>query len=238
VDTTPPANNAPPPGDFTRPELWFAYQGQLLYQPDASDDNFYEGARLGFTRTPASDFEYTVSLGGGWKLWPETFIYELGTGLTENMRNDLIIDVQSKLSGLWGFFTAWKLTSQVQYVYSQANRFLTTTTPNQINGRSEDKVSLLLSSELTWNPTRNFAFDLSFSGQPQFYLYREALDNNGELLGEKLWLVYLGGEIRLDWTPDNRFYLVLAGEGGINLANDPAEKNWFIKINGGVELSF
>jgi hypothetical protein len=217
-------------------EFWFNYMGHLLSQPSEIGDNFFEGVRLGFSSTPSIDFEFDLSLGGGWKYWHDYPVYDVTAALSNNKRYDLIFDLKGMFSGLWGFYADWKLMGVVKYTFSNANCYITN--ESLMNQHSEDNISILIESELNWSPVRNIEFNITIFGQPEFYLFREALTSDGKLLNEKLYVFYFGSELRLDWTPNNWLYLVFEGEGGINLANDPAENTWFIKLNAGIELSF
>jgi hypothetical protein len=64
------------------------------------------------------------------------------------------------------------------------------------------------------------------------WLERQALS------GETLYVVSLGLDGRVDWTPNGKLFLVAEGTAAHRLANDPAEERWSFSAGLGMEYSF
>lgn len=67
---------------------------------------------------------------------------------------------------------------------------------------------------MSWSPNRQVDLQLGAFGRQELYLQREALTSSGALSGEPLRVLSTGLSARVDWTPDDRLYLVASAEGG------------------------
>ncbi len=219
---------------LVRPALF--YRGSYLLEPAGSEDSLYQGLRLGLGLQPDIRHAFSLDLTAGWALWPETALYDASGALTGASRQDLSAALSAGAEGLAGYFLGWQVTASGGLLLSTANRYLTAV--SSLEKGSQDNWFLAGEAGMTWSPHRTVDLELSGFARHESYLYRAALDSAAQPGGEPLRILSVGFNARADWTPDDRFYLVLEGSAARRFANDPAEARWNASIAGGLEVSF
>jgi hypothetical protein len=217
-------------------EPYLAYQGSFFFQPDTNDDLFAQGGAVGFTYRPSIRHGYELAAGGRWETWYQYDILDAGGSPTGDTRRDYVIFLEGGADGLLGFFAGWQVDAELRYRLSDANRYLDDA--GILDEDSETRTAVTLEGGLGWSPTRKVNMELGAYGEYAWYRGREALDAGGSPAGEKLSVVSVGGDVRVDWTADDHWYLVLGGSGGYRGANDPEETRWYASLRGGVEYGF
>jgi len=215
---------------------FIAYLGYLLIQPDYNEDVFFQGGEAGFSFQPSIRYGYEVSFRGGWESWYEFPLYDEDGCTLEQKRQDYIISLSGNADGLIGYFIDWYIDGKVALRFSNANRYLEV--PSKLDENSETRISVILEGGMGWSPTRHLNIQIGPYTARDFYIDREAVDDDGSLMGENLNVLTIGSSFRVDWTADDRFYVVVRGSGARKYANDVAESGWNALLSGGVEYSF
>lgn len=213
-----------------------AYKGYLLIQPQGNEDALFQGGELGFFYRPSVRLGCEVSLGGGFESWFEFPIYDEGGNITGGKRRDYIINLQGKINGLIGYLIDWQLDGTIALCLSNANRYLESLT--RLDKNSESRLGLAIETVAGWSPSRRINLQVGPYTAWDFYLGREALEDDGSLSGEKLNVFTIGSTFRADWTADDRLYVVLQGAGARKYSNDVVETGWNLILKGGIEYSF
>lgn len=217
-------------------QLYGAYKGYILVQPEGNEDAFFQGGELGISYTPSIRLGYEANLGGGFENWPEFPLYDDFGNITGKKRRDYIMNLHGKVDGLIGYFVDWQLDGSAVLRLSNANRYLESLALPDKN--SESRLGITLEAGLGWSPSRRINLQIGPYTAWDFYLGREALKDDGSLLGERLNVFTIGSTFRADWTADDRLYVVLQGSGARKYANDISETGWNLIIKGGIEYSF
>lgn len=213
-----------------------AYRGYIFIQPGGNEDAFFQGGELGFSYRPSIRLGYEVNLGGGFEHWPEYPLYDDAGNTTGEKRRDYIINLQGKVEGLIGYFVDWQLDGSFMLRLSNANRYLESLT--FLDENSESRLGINLETGVEWSPSRRMNLHIGPYAACDLYFEREALKEDGSLLGERLNVFTIGSTFRADWTADDRLYLVLQGSGARKYSNDNSETGWNLIIKGGLEYSF
>jgi len=211
-----------------------AYVGYYLYQPDGTEDALYQGGEVGFLYNPSIRRGYQVGLEAGMENWTESYLFDAAGNPTQEGRRDVLVKVNGEVNGLLGFFLSWTLDGQAGLRWSNANRYVNL----QLEDNSESSWFLYEEANISWSPHRQVDIQLGAFGRQELYLDRQALTSSGVLSGDPLRIISTGLNARLDWTPDDRLYLVATGEGSWRLANDPNEGRWNIAVGAGLEYGF
>lgn len=217
-------------------EPYLAYRGSFFYQPDTNEDVFAQGGAVGLTYSPSIRHGYELAAGGRWETWYQYDILDVAGTPTGETRQDYLLYVKAGTDGLLGYFADWQVDAQLRYRLSDANRYLDSI--SLLDEDSETRTAVALEGGVGWSPTRKVNLELGAYGEYTWYRGREALDATGSPAGEKLRVVSAGGDVRVDWTSDDHWYLVLGGSGGYRGANDPEETRWYASLRGGVEYGF
>jgi len=215
---------------------FIAYKGYYLYQHIDTDDALYQGVEIGFVYRPSVRLGYQTSLEGGWEGWLESALYDSAGNTTSDKRNDLLLKANGQLQGLVGYFVSWQLGSDVGLRWSNANRYVDSL--SQLEENSESNWFINCEASLGWSPHRQVDFHVGAFVRQEFYLERKALTHEGDLSEQAMRVLSTGMNLRFDWTPNGRLYLVCEGAGSWRLSNDPNEELWNVTVGLGVEYSF
>ena len=215
---------------------YVAYEGYYLYQYAGSEDALYQGAEAGFAYRPSIRLGYQASLEGGWESWLEYPLYNSTGSLTQEKRGDLLVMAKGQLDGLIGYFLSWQLDSNAGLRWSNVNRYLENLSYLEVNSASN--WFIYGGGSLKWSPNRKVDLQVGTFVRPEFYLEREALTEGGALSGEVLRVISTGLNARIDWTLNDRMYLVGTGSSSWLLSNDPNEERWNVTVGLGIEHSF
>ena len=217
-------------------EPFFSYKGYYLLEPKYYEDSFYQGGVLGFNYEPSILHEYKLELGAGFEIFPEYYLYDSLGNKTGTIRKDNIVSTDLELNGLIGYFFDYNITANFSLRLSNANRYITAI--NYLDKNSESRLSLTLKSNFGWSPDRRINIQISPYTGYEPYIGRNALDINGNLKGEKLWILTAGTDIQADYTFNNKIYFILKGSGAKNISNDPNESGYSLNLSGGIEYDF
>lgn len=91
---------------------------------------------------------------------------------------------------------------------------------------------------LNVTPNRSISLGINGNVENDWYFARGGVNPDGAPAGVNLDALILGGGLKLDWTPDNAFYVVI--QAGLNrtFANDPSVAQWSGTLSAGIEYSF
>lgn len=215
---------------------YVAYEGYYLYQPNSNEDALYQGAEIGFVYRPSIRLGYQASLEGGWEGWNEYFLFDSGGNPTQDRRSDQLIRVNGEIEGLIGYFLSWKLGGHTGLRWSNANRYLEDLPLVEEN--SESNWFIYEEGSLSWSPHRQVDLQVGIFGHQELYLERDALTAGGALSGQALRVFSTGVSGRIDWTSNDRLYLVASSEAAFRLSNDPNEDRWNLAVAFGIDYSF
>ncbi len=118
---------------------------------------------------------------------------------------------------------------------SNANRYLDT--PGILEQRSESNLFFTFNGGWAWSPHRQVSLELGAFARQELYLQRDALTETEMLSGVPLRVFSVGTDLRGDWTPNDRMFLVLELSAARRFANEPAESWWNLLARAGVEFS-
>jgi len=211
------------------------YSGYSLVEPNDLGDIIYQGARLAFSHSFSLRYNLSFSAGFGYEGWYETNLYSNDGSLTDENREDFLVDGKIVFEGLAGYFTEWTVPVRCLWRNSTANTYLST---GIFIPDSNSRIQLSTAPEINFSPHRTLNIDLHTSIEHYAYLERLAFDENGFQAAENLQITSFGGGFSLDWTINHRLYLVLRSDAGYTWSNDPFETGWYCNVYGGVELSF
>jgi hypothetical protein len=200
-------------GEPWRGEL--CLKGQYLYRPQDVQDALYQAARLKFTYDPSIRWGLISALEAGWEYWPEYPVVTAGS------RHDALLRAEVGLEGLAGYFLDWRLLSYGGLRLSNV----------ELAGE-ESTWFAGGEGRLSWSPHRQMGLQLG-----GFALYESWAERQASS-GESLYVVSLGMDGRVDWTPNGKLFLVVEGTAARRLANDPAEERWSLSAGLGIEYSF
>lgn len=218
-------------------ETELSARGYWLAQPEGDEDSLYQGLRLSWQPASSIRARRGLLLEAGWELWPEQPLYDAAGDPTAASRRDLVGWLEGSLGGLAGYFLDWSLTAELGGRLSNANRWLSAEIPSrQLQESSEDRVCAGLRAEVRWSPHRQVALDLGAFARQELYPQRDALTAAGTLSGQRLRVLSAGLDLRADWSPDDRLFLVLDASAGRRFANETAEERWNLQGGLGLQL--
>jgi hypothetical protein len=208
----------------TTGEPWRAelrLNGHYLYRPQDVQDALYQAARLNLTFDPSIRWGLASALEAGWEYWPE---YQM-PGVER--RQDALLRVETGFEGLAGYFLDWSLLGYGGLRLSNV----------ELAGE-ESTWFAAGEGNLSWSPHRRLGLQLGGFALYESWLERQALTSGGTPSGETLYVLSLGLDGRIDWTPNGKLFLVVEGTAARRLANDPAEERWSLSAGLGMEYSF
>jgi hypothetical protein len=220
--------------DEGRRRLTAGVRGYYLSEPFESEDALYQGGELRYSWAPSVRSRYEVLLEGGWEGWLETPLYLADGSPSGQLRRDLLASAETAVQGLAGYFFDWRLAAELGGRWSNANRYLVPLA--LLEPDSESRVHAGLRAGWLWSPRRQLSMEMQAFVRQELYLQRDALTSLGELSGEPLWVLSAGGQLRADWTADDRLFLVAEASAARCFANDPAEARWNVQTGLGVQL--
>jgi hypothetical protein len=199
-------------GERSRIRPFAGLQGYVRVQRGDDEDALYQGGSLGVEVVPSYLATYRVGFQGGWQRFPEQM-------LPAGRREDLLGLLECEGEWLLGYFASGKLSAQGGY------RFSEDPTETRGFGRLEGAVS--------WSPRRQIDLQGSAFFLGEWYAARPLpVPQSGEVS-----VLSAGFDLGFDWTPDDRWYLVLGITGAGSFSDDPAERGWDFSFQAGLELS-
>jgi hypothetical protein len=211
------------------------YSGYAHVEPEDTGDIIFQGGRIRFSHRFSIRSQLAFSAGLGYEGWYETFLYSDTGTVTDESREDLLLDGKIELGGLLGYFTEWSLPIRFLWRNSNANAYVL---PDLFIPDSNSRLQFSAAPSISLSPHRTLNLKLNASAEHHSYLKRKAFDGTGTLTGEFLRITSSGGGLSLDWTRNHRLYLVLRSDAGYTWSNDPSETGWYFNMFGGIELSF
>jgi hypothetical protein len=202
----------------TTGEPWRAelrLNGHYLYRPEDTQDALYQAVRLDLDYDHSIRWGLISALEAGWEYWPE---YPMPDA---ERRHDLLLRAEAGFEGLLGYFLDWRL---------QGNGGLRLS--NAVLAGEESTWFAGGEGRLSWSPHRQVGLQLG-----GFALYESWLERQVSS-GQNLYVLSLGLDGRVDWTPNGKFFLVFEGSAARRLANDPVEERWSLDAGLGVEYIF
>jgi len=209
------------------------YSGYYLNQPETNEDSLFQGLTLALEAHPSIRIRYGVEILGGWERWPEWFLYDAGGGETDEKRDDFLGSLKVSAGGLIGFFHDWSIAAEGGVRWSDANRFL-----SSLEEGSESVLFFAVNGDWAWSPHRQVSLEIGAFAREDLYIQRDALTLAGASLGVPLRVFSAGADLRGDWTPNDRLFLVLEVSASRRFSNEPGESWWNCLGRAGIELSF
>jgi len=206
-------------GEPWRTEL--RLKGSYLYRPEDAEDALHQGVRLELSYDPSIRWGLLSVLEAGWEYRPEV------PALIDAGRHDAVLRAEAGVQGLAGYFLDWNLAGCAGLRLSN-----TALTGEQSTWQAGGE------GRLSWSPQRQIGLQLGGFLLYESWLERQALSSGGVPSGLTLYVVSLGLDGRIDWTPDGRLFLTAEAGAARRLANDPAEQRWSLEAALGIEYSF
>ena len=202
---------------YLRPDWTVAYEhvGDLLFRTS------YSGYYLYFpdTEEDALSQELTVGLA-----WDPSIRIRYGLDLlagwetwTETNRDDLLGSLEASAGGLIGYFHDWSLTARAGLRLSDA--------------AEESNLFLGAQGDWAWSPHRQISLETGVFLLEEIYYQ---VDGPPELPRA----LSAGVEMRGDWTPNDRLFLVAELAASRRFASDPADEWWNVLSRVGLEFNF
>ncbi|MBT3276148.1 MAG: hypothetical protein HN368_23570 [Spirochaetales bacterium] len=211
------------------------YSGFLLYLPDISENIFYESLRFMSRFDPSIFFGFSLSTGAGWENHYETPLYDQTGTPTGKMRHDLILDAGADFDGMIGYFSEWAVGGKFAWQQSNASLYIS---PSFYLDRSEDRITADINGSFFSSPHQSVTIEGSVFSDNTWYLYRTARDSEGAYSPERLYISDVGASARIDWTPNQEFFIVFSGNGSYIFSNDSFVGGWNLGARLLFELSF
>jgi hypothetical protein len=187
--------------------------GYARVRPGDDEDALYQGGALGLELVPSFAATYRVAIEGGWERWPEQAV-------DGAPREDLLVLARGGGEWLLGYFAKGELSAQAGYRDSDE--------------ATESRWFARADGALSWSPRRQLNLEGRAFLYGQWYTAR-ALPS--PLTGE-VSVLKAGFDLGLDWTPDDRWYLVFGASVARGFSDDPQERGWTMKLRAGLELGF
>ncbi|MBN1836713.1 MAG: hypothetical protein JW820_12735 [Spirochaetales bacterium] len=215
-------------------------RGHLLLQVDqeesadepGDEDAFYQGGVLGVAFVPSFESSYEIAVEAGWQRWLEQVLLDASGSPTAVPREDALARLRAGGQWLLGYFATGELSLEGGLRWSNANR-LTGDPPSVLEANSESRWFGELRGELSWSPRRQLGLEGAGFLLGEWYLERRL----PAPLAGPVSVVSGGLDLRLDWTPDGRWYFVLDASGLGSWSLDPGERGWNLHLQAGLELS-
>ena len=202
---------------YLRPDWTASYEhiGDLLFRTS------YSGYYLHFPRTDEDVLSQELTVG---LAWDPSIRIRYGLDLlagwetwTETNRDDLLGSLEASAGGLIGYFHDWSLTARAGLRLSDA--------------AEESNLFLGAQGDWAWSPRRQISLETGVFLLEEIY-YRV----NGS--SEPPMVLSAGVEIRGDWTPNDRLFLVAELAASRRFATDPADDWWNVISRIGMEYNF
>ncbi len=211
------------------------YRGYYLNQSETNEDSLFQGLILALEAHPSIRIRYGLEILGGWERWTEWFLYDAGGGETDENRDDFLGSLKVSAGGLIGYFHDWSIAAEGGVRWSDANRWTATL---QFEEGSEGYLFFAVNGDWAWSPHRQVSLEVGAFARQDLYIQRDALTLAGTLSGVPLRVFSAGADLRGDWTPNDRLFLVLEVSASRRFANEPGESWWNCLGRAGIEFSF
>ena len=136
---------------------------------------------------------------------------------TEEDRDDFLGSLEASAGGLIGFFHDWSVAAEGGIRLSEDG--------------SESNLFLDVDGDWAWSPHRQVSLELGIFLRQEIYYRAGGLPDVPRAFST-------GMELRGDWTPNDRLYLVAELSASRRFATDPADSWWNVLARAGLELSF
>lgn len=136
---------------------------------------------------------------------------------TEKNRDDFLGSLAVSVGGLIGYFHDWSITAQGGLRLSE-----------DVN---ESNLFLDVDGDWAWSPHRQVSLETGVFLREEIYYQAE-----GVVKGPKVFST--GIELRGDWTPNDRLFLVAELSASRRFATDPADSWWNVLGRAGLEFNF
>lgn len=216
------------------PKPYIGYRGSYRVESGGDDDRLTTIGVIGM------DYEPSVRMGGGVELaagaqrWPESEIATASGGTARAMRIDYLYAATGRVGGLLGYFLDWKSELSVLLRDSNADRYLVTV--SELDRDSEDRIEAGASVDVRWTPTRRTGLSTGIGVTSDLYTDRRATTEDGTPRGENLVVTTVDGALGMDWTPDDRVFLVFEASGHRTVSSESALASWSFGADVGVEF--
>jgi hypothetical protein len=211
------------------------YKGYYFNQPETNEDSLFQGLTLALEAYPSIRIRYGIEILGGWERWPEWFLYAAGGGQTDENRDDFLGSVKASAGGLIGYFHDWSIAAEGGVRWSDANRLIA---PLPVEEGSESYIFFAVDGDWAWSPHRQVSLEIGAFVRQDLYIQRDALTELGAPSGVPLRVFSAGADLRGDWTPNDRLFLVLEVSASRRFANEPGESWWNLLGRAGIEFGF
>ena len=136
---------------------------------------------------------------------------------TEQHRDDFLGSLETSAGGLIGYFHDWSIAARGGVRLS--------------DDESESNLFLGLDGDWAWSPHRQVSIETGVFLREEVYFQTGGLADGPRAFSA-------GFELRGDWTPNDRLYLVVELTASRRFAGDPADSWWNALARAGLELSF
>jgi hypothetical protein len=217
-----------------RPSI--SYLGRYLYEQRGSDDHLSQGLQLKLDKSTTVRLETYGALQGGWELWTKEQAVDGSGAATGSLRQDWLAFLSAGARGFAGFSVDWTADASAGVRFSDAST--TSTGVSQLVLPGGSRLTASAKAGASWTPNRFVSVSLNGSLQNDWYFSRDGLNADGTFSPSNLNVLAVGGGLKVDWTPDNAFYVVIQTDLSRTFANDPSVAQWSATATVGVEYSF
>ncbi|MBN1837511.1 MAG: hypothetical protein JW820_16770, partial [Spirochaetales bacterium] len=187
-------------------------RGHVLLQADqdesadepGDEDALYQGGALGIALVPSFESSYEIAVDAGWQRWCQQVLFDAAGLPTPVPREDVVARLRAGGEWLLGYFASGELSAAGGLRWSNANR-LTGDPPSVLEANSESRWFAEVEAAVSWSPRRQLGLEAAGFVLGEWYLDRRL----PAPLAGPLSVLTGGVDLRLDWTPDDRWYLVL-----------------------------
>lgn len=214
---------------------YIGYSGSYLYEDLKTRDRFSHIASLGVSIEPSILRQYRFELAAGTELWTEDYILDESGSATEELRKDLLADIEGEITGMIGYFTDWSTVINLGIRLSNDNRL---TELGDVQAEASDFLHTEIEGAVSWGPSRSLQLSGQLYLEGQGYLERAALNPDGSIGSEALLTLNLGSSFSLDWSLNDDLFFTLSLSGGRTFSNEADYEVWNVSLSGGIEYGF
>ncbi|MFO7849725.1 MAG: hypothetical protein R6V67_07170 [Spirochaetia bacterium] len=219
-------------------EPYLRYSGYYLYQELGYEDRTNHTASLGISYDPSIKRGYRIEASGKVELWEDDYTDYLKENTTydgpaEEQRRDVIASGEAEINGLAGYFADWALTLNGGARISNDDKIFDETEKKEFGNSS---VFGGVEGTFSWSPRRGMRLSSVLYADGRLYSDRNEDPAENTAAGSLITLD-AGGDIEVDWTPDDRVYFTLGLSGGRRFYNT-GYGSWRLGVSGGMEIGF
>ncbi len=222
--------------------LTFTYDGLYLFQEGVkegfNEDRLLSRGGLKLSYDPSLYYGGSLALKAGLEQWYEYPIYDKNGFETQEERRDYRFSGQLRAEGLAGYFADWYSLLEVETRLSNANRYLTSVTPNTLESNSEDRLEARLNAGLNADPAPQFNLRTNAYLGTLRYFNRAALDSNEQPIGETLAVMETGGSVTGTLSSEDGSSFTATLRGGRDFSKDPDFDQWNARMELGYSYRF